>query len=265
MRRVIIATGIGLVFVSGCGGSSTPPSPVATGVVIVAPEGVLYLGVTYTFTANGQLSNGTTNAAAGTWGSDAPSVATVSSTGQVQIVGLGEATIFVDAQGMRGTRRIRSTVNYAGEIDGALRVTGCSQSGVFAQNDACDEASNGTLFRFLGEFSQNGGNVVVATMDLVDWPAEPVTATVNGAGELRFTSEHRQTDDGLEFVGTAQWVFRPRGLTQIEGTAVWRMRIAGLAGTWELRGTIPPLSRSAAGSDSRGARPVADVLRRLRR
>ena len=266
MRNVIIVFVFGAAL-SGCGGSGSPPSPVPSGLVIVSEDGVLFLGQTYMFTANLQLSNGSSNAVAGTWGSDAPSVALVQSkTGRVQIVGLGEATVFVDAQGLRATKRIRSTVNYQGRLDGGLRITGCSQTGVFAEAKICSEAPNGVVFGFIGVFTQTG-QTVVATMDfgeeVGDFPGDPVSASVNGAGELRFTSEHREED----LAGTAQWVLRPSGLNQITGTAVWRVRAVGASGVWELRGSIrtQPIVRSATGDRSRGARAVADVLRGVRR
>lgn len=271
MRHLFIAAGLSALL-CGCGGggSGAGPSARPTGLVIVAQEGVLFLGQTYTFTASLQMSDGTSTPVAGTWGSDAPTVAFVqASTGQVQILGIGEATVFVDAQGLRGTRRIRATVHYQGELDGVLRVTSCSDGGIFAEIDVCGETPNGTRFGFLGGFTQNG-ETVVATMDLGEWPADPVTATVNGAGELRFSSEHRREDEGLEYIATAQWVFRPRGTSQIEGTAVWRARVAGLSGFWELRGDIvaDTITRSLATGASPGGAPgvrsLGDAVRVLR-
>jgi hypothetical protein len=254
-----------LAFVLGLGGcgSGSPPTPTPTGLTIVGPEGVMFLGQIYSFTASLQLSNGTSNTVSGNWGSDALSVAVAqTTTGQVNVVGIGEATIFVDAQGLRATKRIRTTVNYQGRLEGGFRQTSCSQSGVFATGNVCGDFPNGTLFGFTGTFTQTGENVV-ATMDLIEFPADPVNATVNGAGELRFTTEHREEN----LTAIAQWVLRPSGTTFVDGTATWRIRAIGLSGTWEIKGTIlpAPIARSLEPSSAAGTRAVKEALRFLDR
>lgn len=267
MRSWVIVAAAG-VLLAGCGKdgkTGNPGGPTRTFTVTVeAHEGVLFLGETYTFAMNARGSDGSTVTSGGTWGSDAPSVATVEATsGRVQIVGIGEATIFVDYQGSRGTKRISSTVNYGGRLDGRFRVTGCSQSGVFATANLCGEAATGTVFRFDGTFTQNQ-LTVVAEMDLGDLPADPVTAAIDAHGVLRFTSEHREG----AAQATTEWVLRPSGLRQIEGTLVFRGRIVGASGTFELRGDILPSSVARSldadgGSGSR--RTLGDVLRRVHR
>jgi hypothetical protein len=264
-RGNLFAIGSLLVLVAcGGGGSGPPPSPTLTSVTIVAQDGILFLGQTYTFSMSARLSDGATVTTGGTWGSDAPAVATVNSvSGSVQIVGLGEATIFVDYQGQRGTRRIRTTVRYEGTLDGVMRLTGCSQTGEWATGKACDEFRNGDEFLALGTFTQSE-TTVTAVMDLGDgddpFPAPPVAATISGSGELRLESVHR--DGGL--TGRAQWVFRPTGLTQIEGTIVIRWTASGVSGFMENRANILPTTIIRTLGEAGGGQPRRSMRNALR-
>jgi hypothetical protein len=257
MRHLLIAI-VAAVLMSGCdnptraGGDDDFPPVVS----IVAPDGLLFLGESYSFSMSARSSNGSVVTTGGTWGSDAPSVATVEASGRVQVVGIGEATIYVDFQGVRATKRVRTTVNYAGTLDGGYQVTGCSETGAIAAQDLCKEAPNGTVFGYQGTFTQTG-ETVVATMDLIEFPAEPVSATVNSAGELRFQTEHREE----LLIATAEWIFRPSGLRQVQGSVVIRMRVIGVSGTLTLRGNLLP--DSIARFDAPAGTSMRPSLRQL--
>ena len=191
MRAAFVAFIIPALFVAcGGGGNGSRPSPVLTAVTITAPGGgVLFVGETYTFTMNARLSDGTMITTGGTWGSDAPQVAEVNAvSGLVQIRGIGEATIYVDYQGQRGTQRIRSTVKYEGTLFATSLVTSCVDTGEWEAVDACGEFQTGFELGFSGKFTQSDG-AVTAVMSLGDDNrGAPVTAQVRSAGVAILTS-----------------------------------------------------------------------------
>jgi hypothetical protein len=104
---------------------------------------MMLVGASEVFTATATLSNGATQpVTTGTWGSDASQVAQVeAASGRVTGAGGGEATISVDFQGARGTKRIRVVPDYQGNWLGSYVVSSCSQTGGLAVGNPC-----GTLF-----------------------------------------------------------------------------------------------------------------------
>lgn len=128
-----------LAVATGCGGgaSSTPTAPAAPLVTRIDVSGseLLLIGSSETFTATAESGRLT----APRWESDAPTVATADSlTGRVTAVGTGTATISVDANGIRGTKLIRTLPNFAGSWKGGYQETGCEADGEFVRVRACD-------------------------------------------------------------------------------------------------------------------------------
>jgi hypothetical protein len=247
MRPIVLAILVSTLS-AACGGSrnASQPSPVLTGVTITAPStGALFLGETYTFSMSARLSDGTIVTTGGTWGSDAPSVATVnSSSGAAQIVGLGEATIYVDYQGQRGTHRIRSTVGYDGTLSAISRVTSCVDTGDWAAVDACEEFPNGFEADFTGTFTQSD-RTVTAVMSLGgEYQADPAIGQVSDSGELRFETVHKDGDMTV----TVGWTLRPSGVDQVSGSHALRFEFVGVAGYVDVAATIlpGPITRIAA-------------------
>jgi hypothetical protein len=174
-----------------CSGSSptAPPAPTATSITINSGAGHLFLGNSETFTATVTLSNGTTQAlTGGAWSSDATPVATVvAGTGAVTAVSSGEVTIIVDAQGVRGTKRMRVLPSYQGIWFGTYTVNTCTQTGDFATADLCgDTFVLGTsLFAAINFFTQNGAALTAQTV-LGSLYSDNLTATVSANGSLSF-------------------------------------------------------------------------------
>jgi hypothetical protein len=93
------------------------------------------------------MSDGTTRTVSGTWGTDAPTVATAeATTGRVTAVGSGSVTVFVDYQGHRGTRLIRGLPNFQGAWSGSYAVRSCTQSGQIAAAKLCDAFQPNRVF-----------------------------------------------------------------------------------------------------------------------
>lgn len=186
---------VGLVLVSfamvGCGGSSptAPATPTATSITVNSTSTHLFLGNSETFTATVTLSNGSTQTlTSGTWSSDASGVATVvAGTGAVTAVGSGEVTIIVDAQGVRGTKRMRVLPNYQGIWVGTYTVDSCTQTGDFIDGNLC-----GTTFvvgtntlQAAVNLSQAVGVVTGQTL-LGSLFSETLNGTVSTDGSLAF-------------------------------------------------------------------------------
>jgi uncharacterized protein YjdB len=89
--------------------SSSTPTPTPTSVAITSPDSEIWVGQTEQMTATVTMSNGSTKAATGTWGSDNTSVASVNQSGLVTGVGAGSANIYMDATGVEGLDTMEST------------------------------------------------------------------------------------------------------------------------------------------------------------
>ena len=113
-----------LALFTACGDDGPPTAPGPTGINVTGSDLVL-VGNSETFVAAGNTGGLT----APRWGSDAPTVATVDAgTGLVTAVGRGLATIFVDANGLRGTRLIRVVPNFGGDWSGSYTMIECQST-----------------------------------------------------------------------------------------------------------------------------------------
>jgi len=100
VKRSFLFSGLLVLFclMFSCKGSTTPeiPIPTATIVMVSSPNSEIAVGQKEQMTATVTMSDGTTKAATGTWGSDNPSVATVDQSGLVTAIKPGAATIYID-------------------------------------------------------------------------------------------------------------------------------------------------------------------------
>ena len=97
-----------------CKGNPTAPSnpttttPTPKSVEVTSPNSTILVGQTEQMTATVTMTDNTTKPGTGVWGSDNMSVATVTQSGLVTGVGVGDATIFFDQTGNgRGTKKLR--------------------------------------------------------------------------------------------------------------------------------------------------------------
>jgi len=83
-------------------------NPIASAVDVTSIKSTIYVGQREQMTATVTMSDGTTKAATGTWGSDNMNVATVNQSGLVTGVSAGNATIFIDTtSGLRGSKKMK--------------------------------------------------------------------------------------------------------------------------------------------------------------
>jgi hypothetical protein len=192
MKRVLIVSVI--LLSAGCSGSATPvapappvvPNQTVSGVTVSSPNSMVFIGFTEQMSATTTLSNGTTQAAAGTWGSDSTSMATISSSGLVTGEGPGEATIYFDVtSGPRGTKRIRALPSYAGAWTGTYLVMTCTQSGAFVLANFCRDYADSLPFTLDLTQSQDQ---VTGTFLLGEIQFGRTTASVSLNGDLSLAS-----------------------------------------------------------------------------
>jgi hypothetical protein len=251
------------VMLSACsgGGSSTPttPTPVATAITVSSAGGHLFLGLTETFTASVTLSNGTSQPlTSGTWGSDATAVATVSSSGLVTSVGAGEVTVFVDAQGVRGSKKVTVVPHYQGIWNGSYTMTSCAQSGQLADVDLCGTYAVGSSLPLALNLNQTAATVngQTALGGLVSAPFTAVAAT-NGA----LTFQATFTLDTLQIAQA--WQLTMAQPNDLAGTFVQTWTDSTETGQIVVAGRVNTMTKASAQTQDltskSGLRSLADV------
>jgi hypothetical protein len=251
MRHAVLLPIVSAFLCAGCGDDrGAAPTPVPSSVEIAGPSGHLFVGQTYQFQMDARMSDGTRVTTGGTWGSDAPIVA-IDANGVVRVVGIGEATIFVDYQGQRATRRLRTTFLYEGQLDSSARgqrmaVTRCRGTGWWSTRAYCGSE------RTFATFTQQD-NVVTAAITVV-WDSDSfsesrfpaATAVIGATGELGFESLDVFAGDE---VGT-RWRLRPFGQTQVTGTFTVRVTDPARSGYLEWEEAIEPTSLTRHGASA---------------
>jgi hypothetical protein len=135
---------LGGAFASACGGSKSLASQLAPSGSVTLTSVALTLnpppvGSGAQATATATFSNGTVNPIASGFGTDTPSVATVTSTGGVAGLSIGDVTIFVDYQGMRATKKVRILPGYGGIFIGSYTIGSCAATGGFISTDPAQD------------------------------------------------------------------------------------------------------------------------------
>ena len=206
---------------ASCGGSNGPTGPTATSITINSSSGFLVLGQTETFTATLNFSNGTTQAVSGgTWGSDAAAVASVgAATGLVTTVGRGDVTIFVDAQGMRGTKRITVVPNYQGFWTGRYLVNSCTETGAFVGSLCGSTFAVGVDLPVAFNLTQTGGTITGVTALGAIVSTQFTTVAVSGGG-LTFQANAQLPVPPFTFRVDQAWQVNAAVPGQLTGTVV---------------------------------------------
>lgn len=124
MKKSVLFSGILVLFCLMLSCKKTPTVPdipdiTVTSVTVTSTNSTISVGQTEQMTATVTMSDGSTKAATGTWGSDNTSVATVNQSGLVTGIGTGTATISCAEGGMSGTKllTVRSLWSKSGAGD----------------------------------------------------------------------------------------------------------------------------------------------------
>jgi hypothetical protein len=270
MRQVLAVVCMAVVAVVGCNKSSNPSAPSNSNTVVSislnSSSGALAFGAMETFTATATLAGGGTQpVTGGVWGSDAQTVAQVSASGQVTAVGIGLATVFVDFQGMRGTKLIRVLQNFAGEYSGTYVVDACAESGDFVEAEFCTTPwAPGSALALAFLFAQTGASLTGQTA-LGGIISGQFSATVRDDGSA--TVQVTANVEGI--LVTQTWQLRADQSGFITGSFRIVISAPGLTGNTTIDATISTAVRvsssSAAGWQPARTHDGADRLEALRR
>jgi hypothetical protein len=230
-----------VLFLTSCGGNGvTTPTPVATSITITSSNAYLVLGRTEVFAATIVFSDGTTRPLIeGTWGSDASSVATVdAASGLVTSRSAGEVTIFVDAHGARGSRRITVVPDYQGRWSGHYLLKSCFDSGDWATFFIfCENTGVGSKLPVAIQLTQSGGTITGQTT-LYTLVSGPFTTTVLAGGGLAFRAVYQ---DGTRRI-TQDWQVNNQ-VGQLTGSFVQTWTDTTLSGNMVIEGMLLAVMR----------------------
>lgn len=239
----LLAVATTAIACGGNSGSATAPTPsTPTSITISSISDQLLLGGSETFIANGSGS-------VVTWGTDAPTVASVDGSGKVTGMGSGMATVFADSKGVRGTKLIRVLPGFQGVWSGSYVVTGCTQTGTFAVINFC---------------SNFGNNRVLPTNMTLTQTRDAVTGsiflgTLSGSGNGPVS-----TDGSLPFDGTIRdgdttiitsWGLQSTVPGRMTGGMNFIWRTTGVSGEIRVTTNIRDLNRTS--NITGGAAPMA--------
>ena len=146
--------------------------------------------------------------------------------------------------GQQGTKNIRVIPSYAGNWSGSYTVTGCTQSGAFAEFEFCDSFSTGRVMRYGLSLAQ-AGDAVSGKTYLGDLEFGQASATVTGSGDVVLSSTYRE--DTLTV--TAVWTLSSPAQGRLSGTIRHTWRDSVEAGEMVVAGTISDSTKTASLAD----------------
>ena len=257
----------------GCGdgndqGNPTAPTPTPTSVSVTFPAGgTFFIGRSVQFEARETLSNGTTRlATSATWGSDAPGVATVSSTGLVTAVSPGEATIFANVD-TQGVLRIRVFPGFGGTWAGSEVIASCEDSGAVWVG-FCDSVAPIGRARFHASALTQTEASVGAVLSMGGGASATFTGTIAIGGLLQLPSTSVLPADPLVDAQVQNWRSQADVPSQMTGTYDLVFTAHGVPGALrfgirlqDVLATSAPAGRRSIGS-TRGGETIGVQVRR---
>jgi len=187
---------VALTLIGGCSGSPAAPSGSKVTSITITGGDLLLIGKGETF-----IATGNSGPVAVRWGSDAPSVAVVDpTTGRVSAVGKGTATIYADANGIRGTKLIRTLPDFAGKWTISYQVTRCEADGDYLRYRACDYPPNWIELELIQSGEGISGRFGMTDWDSYDWRSDNVLGSVSSDGTMSFTATATSGDMRIENV-----------------------------------------------------------------
>ena len=265
MNRLLVALPIVLAAACGADNSPSAPSPTTTAVTVTASSPVR-MGQTAQATGTETLSDGQTRSITSGWLSDATAVATVTNSGLVTGIANGRATIYVVTDGRQGQQVVRVVPDYHGRWSGGLRVTSCTETGIFAEANFCDEFPAGTTYGYSVSLSQSGEQMTA----IVDYGAPyvfpSIAAPVREDGASAFTPSLSVTESGITLTVDAAFNINSTRVGELSGTVNEVWRVPNVSGEGRLVQDIVGTTRSGTAtlsSLSAGSTRRLRVLRKL--
>ena len=245
-----------LVPLAACGGGSdSAPTPTTTAVNLTVTSPVR-MGQTTQATATESLSTGETRPVTTGVQSDALTVATVTTAGLVSGVANGRATIYVIAGGRQGQQVIRVVPDYQGKWNGGLRVTSCSETGVFAQGDFCDFFPPGMTSGYTLDITQTGEQLAATASYGSPLVFPQITTSIREDGTASFGPTGTFTEDGITYTIETSFAINSARVGELTGTVGEVWRFPNISGEGRLQQDIVDTTRSAAATS-----PSADSVR----
>jgi hypothetical protein len=264
MNRLLVA--LPIVLAAACGGDNSPsaPSPTTTAVTVTVSS-PLRMGQTTQATGTEAVSDGQTRSITSGWLSDAPAVAAVTNSGLVTGIANGRATIHVVASGRQGQQVVRVVPDYQGRWSGGLRVTSCTETGIFADLDFCDDSPVGTTYRYSLSLLQSGEQMTA----LVDYGAPLVfpslAAPIREDGTSTFVPSLSVTESGVTYTVDAAFNITSTRVGELSGTANEVYRFPNVTGEGRINQEIVGTTRTSATTLSSMSEGTARQLRFLRK
>lgn len=263
MKRLLVALPLALAGACGDDSSSpTVPSSTTTGVTVTVSSPVR-MGQTAQATGTEMLSGGQTRPITSGWLSDAPAVATVTNAGLVAGVANGRATIYVVASGRQGQQVVRVVPDYHGRWSGGLRVTSCTESGIFAELDFCDDNPVGETYSYSLNLTQTGEQMTAVVDYGAPFVFPSISAPIREDGTSAFTPSLSVSEQGITLILDAAFTINSTRVGELTGTVNEVWRLPNLPGEARLAQTIVGTSRTAASLS--GVRAGTDRPQRLLR
>lgn len=237
----------GALTLAACGGSSSNPySPAADpSVAVSSPNGPLFIGSTTQFDARETLRDGTTRvASSASWSSDRPQIASVSTQGMVTAVAAGEATIFADVNGVRGSLAIRVFPNFAGSWLGREVAVSCIDSG--ALTGFCSLSGIvGEVFSHSSTFTQSLASVT-AVLQTDDGQHATMSGTITIDGGLQLNSATALPEDPEFKLQVENWNSRSDTPSRLTGTYDVVLTVSGVTGSARVGVRLDNVTKASA-------------------
>ena len=247
-------------------GDDSPVGPSATAASIaVSVSSPLRMGQTSQASGTASRTNGQSQALTAGWLSDAPGVATTTDAGLVTGVANGRATIYVISGGQQGQQVIRVVPDYQGRWTGGLRVTACTQTGIFATVNLCDSFPAGFTSGYSLALSQ-AGELMTATADYGSDAVFPaVAAPIQADGGSTFAPMLSITEPGITVTIEAAFAINSTRVGAVNGTVTEVWRVPNVAGEARLTQELVSTTRSSTTALVSGSRGPSEKFRSLAR
>lgn len=264
MNRLLFA--LPLALFAACGDDKLPstPTPTTTDITVMVSSPV-GMGQTAQATGTEMLSDGQTRSITSGWLSDAPAVATVTNAGLVTGIGNGRATIYVIANGRQGQQVVRVVPDYQGRWSGGLRVTSCTETGIFASVDFCDDSPVGTTYNYAVSLSQSGEEMTAVVDYGAPFVFPSIAAPIREDGTSAFNPSLSVTDSGITLTLEAAFNINSTRVGELTGTVNEVWRVPNFSGEGRLAQDIVATTRTGTAMLSSMSEGSARRLRLLRK
>lgn len=224
---------------ASCGGSSSAPSPTATGITITGAD-ALRTGQTQSYSASLKFANGTTQTASANWTSDNSSVLTITSAGQATAGSQGAATLTASAQGVSATQTVAVWQDYQGTWTGTYVATRCTDSGALS-GQFCPGLPLGVPLLIGMTLTQTGsgasGNLTLGSI------FSTMSGTVAASRHFVGTASGSFPDSGLTLVFTVSPFDVLANGSTLTGSFTLTGSVAGFTGNISFQGIITSVTR----------------------